>query len=203
MGADPSRRSSRFSFLKAYGGITHMTLRQPQSGRNPTLALVAVAVVALITAGIVSLVIVTGRSAPSEAAMMSPPAKLGVDATASKRPAPDAHHQPTGPSATTPRHTALAAPPSKHPDTKRTTGHRNKPAIHPRHAKHNQSRPTAPKTYTVRRGDTLSGIAHWFHMRGYGTLYAWNRSVIGRNPNLIFPGQTITVTPGGRMTVGG
>lgn len=48
------------------------------------------------------------------------------------------------------------------------------------------------KTYTVKSGDTLSGIAS-----KYGTtwqkIYNDNRSVIGSNPNLIKPGQVLTI----------
>lgn len=55
-------------------------------------------------------------------------------------------------------------------------------------------------TYTVKRGDTLSGIADWFKFHGYGALYAANRAVVGANPNLIFPGQRITITRRGAMT---
>jgi nucleoid-associated protein YgaU len=51
-------------------------------------------------------------------------------------------------------------------------------------------------TYIVKPGDTLSGIAKWFSLHGYGALYAANRSVIGSNPNLIFPGERITISHG-------
>jgi LysM repeat protein len=51
-------------------------------------------------------------------------------------------------------------------------------------------------TYTVRPGDTLSGIAEWFKLRGYGALYAANVAVIGSNPNLINPGERITIADG-------
>ena len=51
----------------------------------------------------------------------------------------------------------------------------------------------APITYTVRRGDTLSGIAAWFKLHGYGDLYAANAKVIGANPNKIQPGERITI----------
>ena len=48
------------------------------------------------------------------------------------------------------------------------------------------------KTYTVKSGDTLSGIAS-----KYGTtwqkIYNDNKSVIGSNPNLIKPGQVLTI----------
>jgi nucleoid-associated protein YgaU len=51
-------------------------------------------------------------------------------------------------------------------------------------------------TYTVKPGDTLSGIAEWFKLHGYGSLYAANRSVIGSNPNVIFAGERITISHG-------
>ncbi|MDQ2796908.1 MAG: hypothetical protein M3Y06_07080 [Actinomycetota bacterium] len=45
-------------------------------------------------------------------------------------------------------------------------------------------------------------ISQWFKLHGYGSLYERNKAVIGDNPNLIFPGQKITIS-GGKMTVGG
>jgi LysM repeat protein len=64
----------------------------------------------------------------------------------------------------------------------------------------------APKTvarpasrYAVRPGDTLSGIAARFAVRGgWPALYAANRPLIGPDPNTIRPG-TVLVLPG-RMT---
>lgn len=50
--------------------------------------------------------------------------------------------------------------------------------------------------YTVKKGDTLSGIAAWFWLHGYGGLYEANKAVIGSDPNLIFPGQQFTITDG-------
>lgn len=48
--------------------------------------------------------------------------------------------------------------------------------------------------YTVVKGDTLSGIAAKFHYPGgWQALYAANRKVIGPNPNLIKPGEVLTV----------
>ena len=51
----------------------------------------------------------------------------------------------------------------------------------------------AGRTYTVRSGDTLSGIAARLAMDDWRTLYEANRSVIGRDPDLIRPGQVLKV----------
>ncbi len=59
-----------------------------------------------------------------------------------------------------------------------------------------------PISYVVKKGDTLSDIAHWFMLNGYQELYQANINVIGENPNLIYPGQRITITRSGGMTIG-
>jgi nucleoid-associated protein YgaU len=56
--------------------------------------------------------------------------------------------------------------------------------------------PTPPKTtvYTVKKGDTLSAIAATYHVKGgYPALAKLNRIA---NPNLIYPGQKITIPNG-------
>jgi len=53
--------------------------------------------------------------------------------------------------------------------------------------------PAPPRTYTVREGDTLSGIAAAFGMADWRRLYEVNRGVIGGDPNLIRPGQVLVV----------
>jgi LysM repeat protein len=56
------------------------------------------------------------------------------------------------------------------------------------------ARPAA--RYVVQPGDTLSGIAAWFAVRGgWPALYAANRQVIGPEPDMIRPG-TVLVLPG-------
>ncbi|MFD7448763.1 transglycosylase family protein [Kitasatospora sp. NPDC059827] len=64
-------------------------------------------------------------------------------------------------------------------------------------AKPAQSAPAAAKNatggeYTVRSGDTLSDIAAKFGVDTDG-LYGKNARTIGADPDLIFPGQTLTV----------
>ena len=51
---------------------------------------------------------------------------------------------------------------------------------------------SAGGNYTVRSGDTLSGIAV-AHGLSWKKLYAVNKPLIGGDPNLIFPGQRLTV----------
>jgi hypothetical protein len=50
-----------------------------------------------------------------------------------------------------------------------------------------------PRTYTVRAGDTLSGIAANLGIADWRRLYEANRGVIGADPNRIFPGQVLLV----------
>ena len=52
----------------------------------------------------------------------------------------------------------------------------------------------------MKPGDNLSVIAAWFHQHGYGAIYDANRAVIGTNPNLIFPGERITISHGSLTT---
>lgn len=53
----------------------------------------------------------------------------------------------------------------------------------------------APSTYTVVKGDSLWAIAKRCLGAGnrYGEIYELNRAVIGSNPNLIYPGQVLTL----------
>ena len=53
--------------------------------------------------------------------------------------------------------------------------------------------PARRRTYTVRPGDTLSGIAAGLGMSDWRLLYEANRGVIGPDPDLLRPGQVLTV----------
>ena len=55
--------------------------------------------------------------------------------------------------------------------------------------------PAASQTYTVVKGDCLFNIAKKFYGNGskYTVIYNANKSVIGGNPNLIYPGQVLTI----------
>lgn len=51
---------------------------------------------------------------------------------------------------------------------------------------------SSSKTYTVKRGDTLSGIGSKYGI-SWQKIYNANKSIIGSNPNRIYPGQTLTI----------
>lgn len=55
--------------------------------------------------------------------------------------------------------------------------------------------PTIAQTYTVVKGDCLWNIAKKFYGNGskYTEIYNANKSVIGGSPNLIYPGQVLTI----------
>lgn len=57
-----------------------------------------------------------------------------------------------------------------------------------------ESSPQA-SSYTVKKGDCLWNIAKRFYGSGakYPIIYDANRSVVGGNPNLIYPGQVLTI----------
>lgn len=59
----------------------------------------------------------------------------------------------------------------------------------------NSPAPSEAKTYTVVKGDCLWNIAKYFYGNGslYTVIYDANRDVIGGDPNLIYPGQALTI----------
>lgn len=68
--------------------------------------------------------------------------------------------------------------------------HSPAPVPHPRP----KPPPSHSKTYyTVKAGDNLSAIASHFRLPNWQTLYNANRSVVGGNPNLIYPGQRLLI----------
>lgn len=54
---------------------------------------------------------------------------------------------------------------------------------------------STPKTYTVKKGDCLYNIAKSLYGNGakYADIYSANKSIIGSNPNLIYPGQILKI----------
>lgn len=65
----------------------------------------------------------------------------------------------------------------------------------PQRETNNSPASTTSQTYTVVRGDCLWNIAKRFYGNGskYTVIYNANKGVIGGNPNLIYPGQVLTI----------
>ena len=65
----------------------------------------------------------------------------------------------------------------------------------PKRVTNNFLKPMTTKTYKVVLGDCLWKIAKRFYGSGakYTVIYNANRGVIGGNPNLIYPGQVLTI----------
>lgn len=59
----------------------------------------------------------------------------------------------------------------------------------------NSPAPSTAQSYTVVKGDCLWNIAKKFYGNGskYTVIYNANKNVIGGNPNLIYPGQVLTI----------
>jgi murein DD-endopeptidase MepM/ murein hydrolase activator NlpD len=112
-------------------------------------------------------------------------------------PAPDVH--PDGGAARAVRQQTSSASRPETPKARHT--HDVKPQTTP------QSRAGRAETYTVVRGDTLSGIAEEQRVRGgWQRLYAANHATVGDDPDLILPGQRLSLdttrTTAGRRASG-
>lgn len=70
-----------------------------------------------------------------------------------------------------------------------------KASVEPQREANTSPAPAAAQTYTVVKGDCLWNIAKKFYGNGskYSIIYNANKSVIGGNPNLIYPGQVLTI----------
>lgn len=70
-----------------------------------------------------------------------------------------------------------------------------KASAEPKRETNNSPAQAAAQTYTVVRGDCLWNIAKRFYGSGakYTVIYNANKGVIGGNPNLIYPGQVLTI----------
>ena len=70
-----------------------------------------------------------------------------------------------------------------------------KASVEPRRETSSSPAPASAQAYTVVRGDCLWNIAKKVYGNGgkYTVIYNANRSVIGGNPNLIYPGQVLTI----------
>jgi nucleoid-associated protein YgaU len=76
----------------------------------------------------------------------------------------------------------------------KVTSHRKSSTTHKATKPAKVTAATTGADYTVKSGDTLSEIAGKHAVKGgWRALYKLNRSEIGSNPNLIFPGQRLAL----------
>lgn len=70
-----------------------------------------------------------------------------------------------------------------------------KASVKPARETANSPAPAASQSYTVEKGDCLWNIAKKFYGNGskYTVIYNANKGTIGSNPNLIYPGQILTI----------
>lgn len=72
---------------------------------------------------------------------------------------------------------------------------RPKASVEPQRSAASSPAPATAQSYTVVKGDCLWNIAKKFYGSGskYSVIYNANKGVIGGNPNLIYPGQVLTI----------
>lgn len=68
-------------------------------------------------------------------------------------------------------------------------------SVEPKRETNNSPVPSSAQSYTVKSGDCLCAIARRFYGddKRYIDIYNANKSIIGGNPNLIMPGQKLTI----------
>lgn len=68
-------------------------------------------------------------------------------------------------------------------------------SVEPKRETDNAPTPSTAQSYTVKNGDCLCAIARNFYGNEakYIDIYNANKDIIGGNPNLIYPGQTLTI----------
>ncbi|MET9385067.1 transglycosylase family protein [Streptomyces sp. NPDC002928] len=85
---------------------------------------------------------------------------------------------------------APAAPASGSATTESAPSKPSGSSTTPTRSTQHPSRGASRGDYTVREGDTLSGIAAW-HGTTWQRIYAANKAVIGGDPDVIVPGQRL------------
>jgi hypothetical protein len=54
----------------------------------------------------------------------------------------------------------------------------------------------ASSVYTVKSGDTLSVVGHWFDAHGYQSVWVTGEAALASQSHLLFPGERIIVRKG-------
>jgi nucleoid-associated protein YgaU len=157
-----------------------------RQGLDQRVAAVLIAVLAVAAA--VALALDLSGSGSAATRGQPRPAGAAVGSTGSSGPAVPRRSSAVVPAT---RHSHARHPASQHPAS-RHRKHASPSRAPQRHRRHRHFR--RPLTYTIKPGDNLFNIAKWYHLHGYQRLYERNRKVIGDNPALIRPGQTITIS---------
>ena len=168
----------------------HSTARRADDDGQAQTKTLGILVAVMVVAGVVALIMtLTGGNSGKDAAAGQP---SGSQVGNQSSTAPSATTSTVAPTAAS----TTAAPSTTAPVTTAAPATSAAPATPAATTKPAGSASTSAKVvkYTVKKGDNLTLIATWFNQRGYGSLYDWNKSVIGKNPNLIYAGQTIIVS---------
>lgn len=74
-------------------------------------------------------------------------------------------------------------------------GEKAKASVTPQREASSSPAPASAQSYTVVKGDCLWNIAKKFYGNGskYTAIYDANKGIVGGNPNLIYPGQVLTI----------
>ncbi|GAB7187216.1 transglycosylase family protein [Kitasatospora sp. Ki12] len=175
------------STWKAYGGTAYA----PQANQASRAQQIAVAEKVLASQGPGAWPVCSKKAGLSKGGAPAAP-DTADDAKPAAKPAPKAAKPPvkaakpaTAPAPAAKQQAAKPAPRAADPA-------QGRPSAKPAQSAPVTEKNTAGDSYTVRSGDTLSDIAARF---GVDTdrLYGKNVQVIGGDPDLIFPGQTLTV----------
>ncbi|MFD8754822.1 transglycosylase family protein [Kitasatospora sp. NPDC059577] len=169
------------STWRAYGGTAYA----PQASQATRAQQIAVAEKVLASQGPGAWPVCSKKAGLSRGG-----APADVDTTSAAKPAKPA--KPATKAAKPAAKPAPAAPAAKQQAPRAAEAAAGRPSAKPAQSAPSTARNTAGGSYTVKAGDTLSDIAAKFGVDTDG-LYSKNARVIGGNPDLIFPGQTLTV----------
>ncbi|MEV7773693.1 transglycosylase family protein [Kitasatospora sp. NPDC086791] len=170
------------STWKAYGGTAYA----PQANQATRAQQIAVAEKVLASQGPGAWPVCSRKAGLSKGG-----APAAVDTSSAAKPAAKPPKPPTkvAQPAVKP---AQAAPAAKQQAPKAADPAAGRPSAKPAQSAPSSPKNTAGGSYTVRSGDTLSDIAARYGV-DTDALYSKNVRVVGDNPDLIFPGQTLTI----------
>ncbi|WP_371521838.1 transglycosylase family protein [Kitasatospora sp. NBC_01300] len=176
------------STWRAYGGTAYA----PQAHQASKAQQITVAEKVLASQGPGAWPVCSKKAGLSKGG--APAAVDTADTTDTTDTAPSKPAAKPAPKAKTPRTQAPQAPqaPKSKPAPKQQEASKPQQSAKPAQSAPSSEKNTSGGGYTVKSGDTLSGIAAKFGT-DTGNLYDKNARTIGGDPDLIFPGQTLTV----------